>query len=86
MPGEGVSFAVLGGEGGSVREVETDGGAVGLVAAEELVAVGVGGCGGGGDGVEGADVFVVPLEVAAWFCWVGGGSVSDWKLVATGVP
>lgn len=36
--------------------------------------------------MEGADVFVVPLEVAAWFCWVGGGWVSDWKLVATGVP
>jgi hypothetical protein len=33
----------IGGEGGSVREVETDGGAVGLVAAEELVAIGVGG-------------------------------------------
>lgn len=43
MTGGGVSFVVLGGEGGSVREVETVGGAVGLVAAEELVAVGVGG-------------------------------------------
>jgi len=45
VTGGGVSFVVFGGREESVlvREVETDGGAVGLVAAEELVAVGVGG-------------------------------------------
>ena len=55
------------GWGQEVPEFEADLGAVSVKAAEELVGGGVRDGWVGGDAVPGSDVFVVPLEIAAWF-------------------